>query len=101
MAIDFVLASPDDGEYALVLFEDRPWDEPGVIDDLVERVNRCVAYVVEGQMATDLPETVGRTVRIHVDHQADTDAEIEAVFAHLAAALDSYGISFTTQQAAS
>jgi hypothetical protein len=95
--IDFVLSSPDGNEYVLVLVEDRPWSEPGVIDHLTDRVNRCVAYVVEGELALNFPETVGRDIRIHVEHGQPLDTDVEAVFLRFDEALAQRNIEFSTQ----
>jgi hypothetical protein len=96
--IDFVLSSPDGNEYVLVLVEDRPWSEPGVIDHLTDRVNRSVGYVVDGHLASNFPETVGRDVRIHVDHREPVDTDVEALFLRFTDALAQRGIEFSTQE---
>jgi hypothetical protein len=94
--IDFVLSSPDGNEYVLVLVEDRPWS-PGVIDQLTDRVNRSVAYVLEGDLALSFPETVGRDIRIHVDHSDPLDTDVEALFLRFEEALGQRGIEFSSQ----
>jgi hypothetical protein len=96
--IDFVLSSPEGNEYVLVLVEDRPWSQPGVIDHLTDRVNRCVGYVVDGDLALNFPETVGRDIRIHVDHREPVDTDVEALFLRFTEALAQRGIEFSTQE---
>jgi hypothetical protein len=96
--IDLVLASRDRDEYVLVLVEDRPWSEAGVVDHLSDRVNRCVSYVVGGQLTLEFPETVGRDIRIDVrfDHEP-TDA-VETLFARFADALAQQGLDFSAER---
>lgn len=96
--IDFVLSSPEGHEYVLVLVEDRPWSQPGVIDHLTDRVNRSVSYVLEGDLASNFPETVGRAIRIHVDHREPVDTDVEALFLRLTEALSQRGIELSTQE---
>jgi hypothetical protein len=96
--IDFVLSSPDGHEYVLVLVEERPWSQPGVVEHLTDRVNRCVGYVVDGDLALRFPETVGRDIRIHVDHGEPLDTDVEALFLRFSEALAQRGIEFSSQE---
>jgi hypothetical protein len=96
--IDFVLSSPDGNEYVLVLVEDRPWTQPGVIDHLTDRVNRCVSYVRDGLLARDFPETVGRTIRVDVRYAEPPDPDVEALFLRFEAALSQRGLDFSAEE---
>jgi hypothetical protein len=97
MVVDFVLSSPEGHEYVLVLTEDRSWDIPGVIDHLTERVDRCVAYVLEGKLASDFPETYGRDIRIDVRYEHPLTTDVEALFLRFTEALSQRGIEFTAE----
>jgi hypothetical protein len=96
--IDFVLSSPDGHEYVLVLVEDRSWDEPGVVDHLTDRVNRCVAYVLDGHLAGEFPETVGRHIRIDIRYGEPLTTDVEALFLRLTEAVSQRGIELTAEQ---
>lgn len=98
--IDVVLAGPDGHEYVLVLAEERPWDEPGVIDHLTDRVNRTVAYVLEGRLADDFPETFGRRIRVDVRYGHPPTPDVEALLLRLADALAQRGLELTADELA-
>lgn len=94
--IDVVLAGPDGAEHVLVLVEDRPWDERGVIDHLTDRVNRTVAYVLDGRLAAELPATAGRDVRVDVRYEHPPTPDVEALLLRMAEALAQRGMELST-----
>jgi hypothetical protein len=96
--INFIFNSPDGEEYVLVLVETRPWDEPGVIDELADRIDLVVRYVLDGDLVRELPETAGRSVRVHVDHLAPADTDAAAFFLLAADRLQQMGLAFTAEQ---
>jgi hypothetical protein len=93
--INFIFRSPDGREYLLVLVESRPWSEPGVLDQLADRINSCLDFVLDGDLAAQFPETAGCSVRIHVDHLVPADSGAEALFARAREALAGHGIRFS------
>jgi hypothetical protein len=95
--IDLVLASRELDEYVLVLVEDRRWDEPGVIDHLVDRVNRCVSYALDGHLTVEFPQTAGRDIRVDVRYEHEPTRDVEALFARFAAALARKGLDFSAE----
>jgi hypothetical protein len=95
--IDVVLVSADGDEYVLVLAEERRWDEPGVIDHLTDRVNRTVAFVLEGRLAAEMPESVGRRVRVDIRYEHPPTPDVEALFLRCAAALSQRGMELTAE----
>ena len=96
--INFIFNSPDGEEYVLVLVESRPWDEPGVIDELADRIDLVVRYVLDGDLVREFPETAGRSVRVHVDHLAPADTDAAAFFLLAADRLGQRGLRFTAEQ---
>jgi hypothetical protein len=96
--IDFVFCSPDGREYVLVLVEERPWDAPGVLDELAERIDLVESYVLDGDLVSEFPETDGKDVRVHVDHLEPTDTDTEAFFLGVADRLEQRGLRFTAEQ---
>jgi hypothetical protein len=96
--IDVVLASPDGDEYVLVLVEERSWTEPGVVDHLTERVDRSVEYVLEGHLAIEFPEAVGRAIRIDVRYEHPLTTDVEALFLRFTEALSQRGLEFTAEE---
>jgi hypothetical protein len=96
--INFIFNSPDGEEYVLVLVESRPWDEPGVIDELADRIDLVVRYVLDGDLVREFPETAGRAVRVHVDHLEPADTDAAAFFLLAADRLGQRGLRFTAEQ---
>jgi hypothetical protein len=98
--IDVLLVSPDDDQYVLVLVEQRPWTAPGVLDHLTDRVNRTVAYVLDGHLAGEFPETVGRSIRVDVRYEHPLTPDVEALFLRFAEALSQRGMEFSAEELA-
>ena len=96
--INFIFNSPDGKEYVLVLVEGRPWDGPGVIDELADRIDLVVRYVLDGDLVREFPETAGRSLRIHVDHLEPADTDAAAFFLLAADRLAQKGLRFTAEQ---
>jgi hypothetical protein len=96
--INFIFNSPDGEEYVLVLVEGRPWDQPGVIDELADRIDLVVRYVLDGDLVREFPETAGRSLRIHVDHLEPADTDAAAFFLLAADRLAQKGLRFTAEQ---
>jgi len=92
--VNQIYALPDEGEYVLVLIEERPLSNRDVIEDLANRINLCVEFVLDGNLAIELPETVGHTIRIHVDHLEPADADAESFFSLVGHRLAERGIAF-------
>jgi hypothetical protein len=95
--IDHIFRSPDGDEFVLVLVESRPWNLPGVLGELAERIDLCAGYVLEGRLAAEFPDTVGRTVRLHVDYLVPMTQEAESMFAQATEALAGRGLAFTAE----
>jgi uncharacterized protein DUF6572 len=93
--INFIFASPDGQEYVLVLVESRPWSERGVINQLADRINSCVDFVIDSELVARYPEAAGRSVRIHVDHLVPADPNAEDLFARAREAVAQHGIQFS------
>jgi hypothetical protein len=94
-------AGADAGEeYVLVLVEDRPWTDPGVVDHLADRINRCAAYVLEGRFVAEFPEAAGRPVRVDVRYERPRTPDVEALLLRGAEALAQRGIELTAGELA-
>jgi len=65
--IDIVSHHPDGDVVRLVMVEYREWGEQGgLLHDLQAKLNTYLAFVTEGQLASDYPELVGKRVRIEL-----------------------------------
>jgi hypothetical protein len=72
--VDLVTYDPASGEFALIMTEDREWD--GSADrvlQLQEKINTYLSFLLDGQMAREYPESVGKPVRIQLDCVAEPD----------------------------
>jgi len=96
-AIDLVLQSADGEEYVLVLVENERWDGPGVTDRLAGRIERCVAYALDGELVAAFPAAAGKPVRVHVDHLEPLDTDVEAFFLRVADDLGRRGLRFSSE----
>ena len=66
-AIDFVVHDPKRDEALLVMVEDRPWSDKGLLlPDLEAKLNTYLAYISKGQMAVDFPDLRGKPVHIQL-----------------------------------
>ena len=74
--IDLVTYDPKSGEYALIMTEGREWD--GSADrvlQLQEKVNNYLSFALDGQIAKQYPESVGKPIRLQLDCVAEPDAD--------------------------
>jgi hypothetical protein len=94
--LNSIFVSPDGEEYVLVIVEERPLGEPEVIDHLANRINLCAEFVLDGRLASELPESAGRSIRIHVDHLQPADADAAAFFMLVTERLADHGIAFSS-----
>ena len=73
--IDLVTYDPKSGEYALIMTEEREWDgSPDRVLQLQEKVNNYLSFALDGQMARQYPESVGKPIRLQLDCVAEPDA---------------------------
>jgi hypothetical protein len=92
--IDLV-AQDADGEYMVIMIETRPWgtisDQPG---QLKRKINTYAAYVLDGTLASQYPETVDQPVRIQLNCPEPPAAEIAVIIDWAKRRLREYGIPF-------
>ena len=77
--IDYITHSKDLSEFALYLIEKGPWTEP-VREKLLpiqERIYTVVDVVLDGQLASDYPDSRGKKVRIDVVFKGDPPPDDE------------------------
>lgn len=90
-----VVAQDADGTYLLVMVEDRPW---GAVDEqecqLRDKINTYVSYILDGQLAQQYPETIGRPVAIRLDCLHTPTGHFGHIADHASAQLKAYGIGF-------
>ncbi len=68
--IDVVSHDPRTDAVVLSMVEDRDWGEEGaLLPDLQAKLNTYLAYVLDGQLAKDYPQVVGKPVRIRLHYK--------------------------------
>jgi len=73
--IDLVTYDPKSGEYVLIMIEERKWD--GSADRVLQlqaKVNNYLSFALDGQMARQYPDSVGKPLRLQLDCVAEPDA---------------------------
>jgi len=63
--IDLLTHDPSSGQVELVMFEPRPWDGgEEQLFQLQEKLNAYMSFVLDGEMADEHPELVGKPLRL-------------------------------------
>jgi hypothetical protein len=66
--IDLVTHDPESDEYALIMVQAGPWDDPASqFDQIVAKTNTYLAFAQGGQLASIYPASVGKPVRFQLD----------------------------------
>lgn len=72
IAIDFVTHDPAHDEFALYFVEDGPWNldnsmEENSLRQIQDKVFDAMDAAIDGGLATALPDSLGKKVRIQID----------------------------------
>lgn len=90
-----LIAHEADGTVLLVMVEDRPWaSDHDQANQLQEKINLYVGYVLDGSLAQQYPETVGRPVRIRLDCVEAPVGHFAHIAAHATRQLEVLSIDF-------
>jgi hypothetical protein len=66
--VDLIEADPKADKVVLVMIEPRAWgDDPQQFQQIEEKINRYLGYVLDGHLATHYPQYEGKRVRIRLD----------------------------------
>jgi hypothetical protein len=66
--IDLIADDSKTGEVALIMLEERPWDESELrLFQLQEKINAYLSFALDGEMAEAYPQFVGRKLRLQLD----------------------------------
>lgn len=66
--IDLITPDPENGEIILLIVEERPWSsDPNQLPQFDEKLNRYLAYILDGFLANQYPQYKGKPVRIQID----------------------------------
>lgn len=93
--IDLITAAPDSDTVVLVMIERRPWGSaPLQLKQIEEKVNRYMAYALDGFLVEHYPQHAGRPVQIRLDCAEAPHGEAVSFLASMASAIESYGLTF-------
>ena len=66
--VDLIEVDPESGHVVLVMIERREWDVgPQQFNQIEEKINRYMGYVLDGHMTTHYPQYEGRKVQIRLN----------------------------------
>ena len=92
--IDLVAEDPGSAGYVLVMVEDRGWgSEPDQLEQLRTKISLYASWILDGELGSQYPETVGRPVRIQLDCIEPLDNETSAIIDFANLRLRQYGIA--------
>ncbi|MES1165971.1 MAG: DUF6572 domain-containing protein, partial [Verrucomicrobiota bacterium] len=78
MILDLITTDRESGDVVLVMIERRPWGaHPQQLKQIEEKINRYMAYVLDGFLAEHHPQHAGRRVRLRLDCAEAPTGEIE------------------------
>ncbi len=95
MVLDLITTDPDSGDVVLVMVERRAWGaHPQQLKQIEEKINRYMAYALDGFLAEHHPQYVGRRVRLRLDCAEAPAGEIEHFVAAAQHAAREHGLDF-------
>ena len=98
MLLDLITTDPASGDVLLVMIERRPWGaHPQQLRQIEEKINRYMAYVLDGFLAEHHPQYVGRRVRLRLDCAEAPDGEAERFVAAAQHAAQAHGLDLFVQ----
>lgn len=76
MIVDLIERDPTSGRVVLVMVERRPWNsDPHQFTQIEEKINRYLAYVLDGHLGQQYPAYLGKQVQIRLDCVEEPDGE--------------------------
>ena len=66
--IDLISLDPEANEVVLLMLEERPWGTvPNQLEQLDDKYNSYISYVLDGHLAKQYPQYADKAVRIQLD----------------------------------
>jgi len=91
--VDVVAQDPGGGGFTLVMVEDRPWgSDPNQPEQLRKKISLYSSWILDGDLGSQYPETVGRPVRIQLDCVQPLDDATAAIIDFANHRLAEFGI---------
>ena len=96
--LDLITSDPASGDVLLVMIERRAWGaHPQQFRQIEEKINRYMAYALDGFLAEHHPEYVGRRVRLRLDCAEPPTGEAERFVAAAQHAAQAHGLDLFVQ----
>jgi hypothetical protein len=93
--VDLITVDPASGQVVLAMFERRPWgSDPGQFGQIEEKINRYMGYVLDGFLAEQYPQYVGKPVALRLDCAEAPEGEAARFVAAAADATSRHGLAF-------
>lgn len=93
--IDLIAWDPASERVVLAMVERRPWGSHILqLQQIEEKINRYLGYVLDGHMEQHYPQYVGKTVCIRLDCVDTPTGEAERFVAAAAHAVQNEGVEF-------
>lgn len=89
--IDLV-AEDADGTIAVVLTHTGPWDVPGLVPALREKLNVYAGFVLDGGLLSRYPEAAERRVSVRLSTDVEPPTEVQDVLEQATIRLAEHGI---------
>ena len=98
MLLDLITVDPETDAVVLAMFERRPWEsDPRQFQQIEEKINRYLAYALDGFLAEHHPSYIGRKVCIRLDC-AEAPRGLAVTFVEAARqAIESHGLAFAVK----
>jgi len=98
MLLDLITTDPASGDVLLVMIERRPWGaHPQQLRQIEEKINRYMAYALDGFLAEHHPQYLGRPVRLRLDCAEAPTGEAERFVAAAQHAARAHGLELLVQ----
>lgn len=95
MLLDLVTLDPDTGKVVLAMIERRAWgDHPRQFQQIEEKINRYLGYVLDGFLAEQYPQYEGKRVRIRLDCAQEPHGDAIRFVQAATHAIEAEGIEF-------
>ena len=91
--IDLITLDPATDKVVLAMIERRPWNvDPRQFQQIEEKINRYMAYVLDGYLADHHPQYQGHRVTIRLDCAEEPHGDAVAFVRAAAHAIDAHGL---------
>ena len=86
------------GEVVLVMFEPRPWEGGDKqLFQLQEKLNSYLSFVLDGEMTEQLPQTIGKKVRITLACADEPPAPVTDLLLKVREQISLQGLNLTVE----